>query len=67
MKRDERQVVHELAEHYGLASESQDPEPQRNVVIYRGVIKSAIPKIPKPTLTEYMRQGSGQRARALIE
>eukprot|EP00045_Choanoeca_perplexa_P012339 m.134146 g.134146 ORF g.134146 m.134146 type:complete len:1015 (+) comp15971_c0_seq6:732-3776(+) len=64
MKRDERQVVHELAEHYGLASESQDPEPQRNVVLYRGVIKAAVPKIPKPTLSEYMRQGPGKSARA---
>ena len=64
MKRDERQVVHELAEHYGLASESQDPEPQRNVVLYRGVIKASIPKIPKPTLSEYMRQGSAKGARA---
>lgn len=36
MKRDERQIVHELAELYGIQSESQDPEPQRNVVLFKG-------------------------------
>lgn len=33
MKRDQRRIVHELAEVYGLESISYDSEPKRNVVI----------------------------------
>ena len=32
MKREHRQVIHELAEHYGCGTISYDEEPQRNVV-----------------------------------
>ena len=33
MKKPQRQMVHELALHYGLDAQSFDPEPQRNVVV----------------------------------
>lgn len=33
MKSPDRRFVHELAQHFGILSESQDPEPQRNVVV----------------------------------
>ena len=32
MKKEQRQVIHELAECYGVETESQDEEPYRNVV-----------------------------------
>ena len=51
MKTDDRRLCHELAEHYGLKTESVDPEPARSVVIYRtewGL------RIPKPLLSEVL-------------
>lgn len=33
MKRDQRRLIHELAEVYQLSSMSYDPEPKRNVVV----------------------------------
>ena len=56
MKRDARQVVHELAAHYGIASQSQDPEPQRNVVLYRGALAMTRPQVPNPTLMEFVQK-----------
>eukprot|EP00038_Savillea_parva_P008310 m.176107 g.176107 ORF g.176107 m.176107 type:complete len:1315 (+) comp14114_c0_seq1:349-4293(+) len=50
MKADDRQVAHELAEHYGLDSASYDPEPHRNVVIFRSEFKT--PRIPHPLLSQ---------------
>jgi hypothetical protein len=34
-----------------LVSESQDPEPQRNVVLYRGILAMSTPRLPAPKLT----------------
>lgn len=50
MKSDDRQIAHELAEHYGLDSASYDPEPRRNVVIFRSDFKKA--RIPHPLLSK---------------
>lgn len=36
MKSSQREFIHNLAEDYGLDSESQDPEPYRNVVVVKG-------------------------------
>ena len=33
MKRNQRRIIHELAEYYHLSSKSYDPEPHRNVVV----------------------------------
>lgn len=38
MNREDRHFVHELAGHYGVTSEAQDPEPNRSVVVrFNGV------------------------------
>lgn len=50
MKKDDRQVIHELAEHYGVHSVSQDPEPNRNVVMYKSDVRPA--KCPVPLLSQ---------------
>ncbi|KAF7706181.1 transcriptional repressor NF-X1 [Silurus meridionalis] len=59
MKRDQRRIVHELAEVYGLESVSYDGEPKRNVVItaFRG--KSAC---PTSTLTALIERETATRA-----
>ena len=48
MKQNDRQIAHQLAEHYGLDSASYDPEPKRNVVIFKSDFKAA--RIPTPML-----------------
>jgi hypothetical protein len=50
MRKDDRQAVHELAEHYGVHSVSQDPEPHRNVVMFKSDVRPA--RIPKPLLSQ---------------
>lgn len=54
MKSDDRRLCHELAEHYGLKSESLDAEPHRSVAIFRSDWDR--PKIPKPLLSEVLLQ-----------
>ena len=50
MKQNDRQIAHQLAEHYGLDSASYDPEPKRNVVavIFKSDFKAA--RIPTPRM-----------------
>ncbi|KAK4051032.1 FKBP12-associated protein [Microbotryomycetes sp. JL201] len=48
MKRPQRAFTHELAELFGLRSESLDDEPRRSVVVHR----QSIAGIPSPTLAE---------------
>lgn len=55
MKSDDRRLCHELAEHYGLKSESVDPEPNRSVILFRS--EWSQPRIPKPLLSETVLQG----------
>lgn len=50
MNKTRRQTVHELAEIYGLSSQSFDPEPHRNVEVYKTNLKH--PRVPKPLLSE---------------
>ena len=59
MRRPDRAVAHELAEHYGLRSESQDAEPKRNVVIFR--IKGLQPRIPTPLLSRCLSSRAAPR------
>ena len=40
MNREKRQFVHELAQHFGCATEAYDSEPKRNVVATAGTDKS---------------------------
>lgn len=53
MKKNERHVIHELAEYYGLETHSMDPEPNRNVVAYASY---GVCKIPPVTLSDSMRR-----------
>lgn len=53
MKTNERHVIHELAEAYGLETHSMDPEPHRNVVAYA---TSGMCKIPPVLLSEMIRR-----------
>lgn len=48
MKGDHRKIVHELAMHYNLLSASYDPEPNRNVVVFRSDLND--PRIPSTFL-----------------
>ncbi|KAK4051690.1 FKBP12-associated protein [Microbotryomycetes sp. JL221] len=48
MKRPQRAFTHELAELFGLRSESLDEEPRRSVVVHR----QSIAGVPSPTLAE---------------
>ncbi|XP_076840931.1 LOW QUALITY PROTEIN: transcriptional repressor NF-X1 [Brachyhypopomus gauderio] len=59
MKRDQRRVVHELAEAYGVESTSYDNEPKRNVVITAVRGKSAC---PNSSLTALMERETASRA-----
>ena len=49
MKGDHRKIVHELAMHYNLLSASYDPEPNRNVVVFRSDLNEA--RIPNTFLS----------------
>ncbi|KAM9501093.1 transcriptional repressor NF-X1 isoform 1-T1 [Clarias gariepinus] len=59
MKRDQRRIVHELAEVYGLESVSFDSEPKRNVVVTAVRGKSAC---PTSTLTALIERETAARA-----
>eukprot|EP00039_Didymoeca_costata_P008368 m.111091 g.111091 ORF g.111091 m.111091 type:complete len:1111 (+) comp14054_c0_seq3:94-3426(+) len=50
MNAENRKIVHNLAESYGLVSESEDPEPHRSVVIFRSDFQD--PRIPSPLLSD---------------
>ena len=39
MNKEKRQVVHELAGHFGCTTEAYDAEPKRNVVATAGMVK----------------------------
>lgn len=52
MKPHQRQFIHELAEDYGLDSESQDPEPHRHVSIFKG---PRFVSAPRKTLMQCLR------------
>ncbi len=52
MGREDRHFVHELAGHYGLTSEAQDPEPNRSVVVFRNAMTEAFIQLPSPLLSE---------------
>jgi hypothetical protein len=60
MKSAHRQVVHELAQRYGLVSASYDPEPNRNVVVFRSELCD--PRIPTKLLSKHGRPGVGPPA-----
>jgi transcriptional repressor NF-X1 len=53
MKKTERHVIHELASFYGLETQSMDPEPFRNVVVFAAL---GISKIPFVSLSETIRR-----------
>ena len=57
MRKDERHLVHELAEFYGLQTQSMDPEPNRNVVAYASF---GMCKVPSITLSEAIRREKGK-------
>ncbi|KAF5899023.1 transcriptional repressor NF-X1-like, partial [Clarias magur] len=59
MKRDQRRIVHELAEVYGLESVSYDSEPKRNVMVTAVRGKSAC---PTSTLTALIKRENAARA-----
>ncbi|XP_062850075.1 transcriptional repressor NF-X1 isoform X2 [Trichomycterus rosablanca] len=59
MKREHRRIVHELAEVYGVESDSYDSEPKRNVVITAIKGKSAC---PTSTLTALIERETAARA-----
>eukprot|EP00049_Salpingoeca_infusionum_P014848 m.283854 g.283854 ORF g.283854 m.283854 type:complete len:1004 (-) comp15759_c0_seq3:218-3229(-) len=50
MKSSDRKLAHELAELYGIGSESEDPEPHRSVVLYKVPILT--PRLIRPPLSE---------------
>lgn len=52
MKSSQRAFIHTLAEDYGLDSESQDPEPYRNVVVMKG---HKFIGAPKKSIAEYIK------------
>ena len=51
MKSSQRAFLHSLAEDYGFQSESQDPEPYRSVVLFKGSNNGTA---PKKTIAEYI-------------
>ena len=51
MKSGQRAFLHSLAEDYGFQSESQDPEPYRSVVLFKGSNNGTA---PKKTIAEYI-------------
>ncbi|XP_072031586.1 transcriptional repressor NF-X1-like isoform X2 [Amphiura filiformis] len=53
MNRDQRRVIHELSDFYGLESQSYDQEPQRNVVVTARRGQSHMPSV---TLTAVVQQ-----------
>ncbi|XP_076819243.1 transcriptional repressor NF-X1-like isoform X1 [Clavelina lepadiformis] len=55
MKREKRQVVHELAEAFKCKSESQDDEPSRNVVV---TATKGVSKQPSPLLSDVVLEKS---------
>uniref|UniRef100_A0A4W4DUR6 Transcriptional repressor NF-X1 n=1 Tax=Electrophorus electricus TaxID=8005 RepID=A0A4W4DUR6_ELEEL len=59
MKREQRRVIHELAEAYGVESASYDSEPKRNVVLTAVRGKSAC---PNATLTALIERETAGRA-----
>ncbi|KAJ3408626.1 hypothetical protein HDV05_004798 [Chytridiales sp. JEL 0842] len=56
MKSTQRQLIHLLADYYGIITESIDPEPSRSVVAQR-VATSKIPKIPLSAALDLRRRG----------
>ena len=50
MKAVDRKLVHELASKYGIASVSEDPEPNRSVVLYK--VPTLALQLPRPKLSE---------------
>ncbi|KAK1796942.1 hypothetical protein P4O66_008255, partial [Electrophorus voltai] len=59
MKREQRRIIHELAEAYGVESASYDSEPKRNVVLTAVRGKSAC---PNATLTALIERETAGRA-----
>ncbi|KAK6492160.1 mRNAional repressor NF-X1-like isoform X1 [Huso huso] len=52
MNRDHRKIIHELAEVYGIESESYDSEPKRNIIITAVRGKTTCPNTTLTTLIE---------------
>lgn len=52
MNRDHRKIIHELAEVYGIESESYDSEPKRNIIITAVRGKTSCPNTTLTTLIE---------------
>jgi hypothetical protein len=62
MKAAHRQIVHEYAQYYNLLSASYDPEPRRNVVVFRSDLDD--PRLPSPLLSEDAKSGKQPAAAA---
>ncbi len=58
MRSEDRRFAHDLATHYGVKTESIDPEPHRSVVIFRQEFPPS--RIPKPLLSEVVHQASSE-------